>query len=64
MPIVVDRRSGEVVSGQLTQEDIDRAWELLFEAWLKNPWNEAEFFRRVDEIDAELAAKRDGIAMH
>jgi hypothetical protein len=53
-----------VVTGNLTQADIDRAWERLFEAWTKNPWNEAEFFRRVDEIDAELAAKRDGIAMH
>lgn len=53
-----------VGNGNLTQTDIDQAWELLFEAWMKNPWNEAEFFRRVDEIDAELAAKRKGIAMH
>ena len=49
-----------MVTGKLTQADIDRAWEQLYDAWTKHPWNEHEFLRLVDEIDAELAAKRDG----
>lgn len=54
MPIVVDRKTGQVVSGQLTPQEREQAWERIFEIWIQNRDNQERFFRRVDEIEREL----------
>jgi hypothetical protein len=54
MPIVVDRKTGQVVSGQLTPQEREQAWERIFEIWIQNRDNQERFFRRVDEIEQEL----------
>ena len=39
MPIVVDRRTGKIISApELTQEQKDAAWEVIIRNWVKqNP---------------------------
>ena len=39
MPIVVDRRTGKIISApELTQEQKDFAWEMIIRNWIKlNP---------------------------
>lgn len=43
-----------MVSGQLTPQEREQAWERIFEIWIQNRDNQERFFRRVDEIEREL----------
>ena len=54
MPIVVDRKTGQVVSGKLTPQEREQAWERIFEIWIQDRDNQERFFQRVDEIEREL----------